>query len=761
MLNSDNFLAALQTISVKEIIAQMAEEKIKFSSKLIQEDKTNPYGYTDLFEDPLGIQSAIPSALYVTPKNNSNSSKQRTFLPIQKVIWLNNRLHKWFMRITNAKKPLENKEKTLTELFNEIKLTRLENKNKTLANIYKDIKSARLEKKNKEIKLAHSFLKYYYYHPRLNLIGSADFECMPLKAGDIDNRFPAIQGERKLTPHNTLLKDSKAFLAKMPDNDQLIKKELFTEFVQSQEAESNLPYNVELLHEIDPNLKNLLQKQINESQTVANESQTVATKSQTVATEITEDYFVSAKQKATNEVILDDFISDDIGTNLDKIIAENDEVYDEELNKALIKNETFENESFENESFENETFENESFEYEVNAPSNVSSSVVISASFCICGRHKKVSSLHNNFLLSYDKKLLLEGSSLVVQEFLVSIFSACQKELKRLHPSFSILRPSFSPKIVIYMHNLAKFDGYFLLKNILTCEFFANKLDLVNNIKINNVGGEIYQIKIGAITFLDSLKLVPFSLDKLGKEVLNQPKTDYPIFEKTKSFELVQTLFNDPVEKELLLKYNLSDSVLLYKCFRKMQLDFYTGLKKDISEYTTSPSLAVALFLEDNYKFELQTFLKNHNNKLFFSYVVNNKLVSQKNEHEAIFVTKPYYEAALRSAFYGGRNELIKPLIEGKKSFCADANSLYPFGALAPLPYGAPIRRVFLKDEKISLTEFNKMYGFMKITFCSPNDQKLLPVLPRKHPEKRNVYALGSGTSWYFAKEVQLAKKMG
>jgi hypothetical protein len=83
--------------------------------------------------------------------------------------------------------------------------------------------------------------------------------------------------------------------------------------------------------------------------------------------------------------------------------------------------------------------------------------------------------------------------------------------------------------------------------------------------------------------------------------------------------------------------------------------------------------------------------------------------------------TRGRVEKAIRSAYFGGRNEVFLPVVYGYHAY--DYNSLYPSAMLKDLPVGSPI---------FSLSkDITKIFGFVKVKVTAP-DNINIPVLPVK-----------------------------
>ena len=101
----------------------------------------------------------------------------------------------------------------------------------------------------------------------------------------------------------------------------------------------------------------------------------------------------------------------------------------------------------------------------------------------------------------------------------------------------SLFRPKYSG-YNIYIHNLSKFDGIFLMSSLIKFnnQEYRSK-DLNHKIKINPIirNSDMISIKINFgkynITLLDSLLLLPISLSKLTNSfgnLINNKKTSFP-----------------------------------------------------------------------------------------------------------------------------------------------------------------------------------------------------------------------------------------
>jgi hypothetical protein len=334
--------------------------------------------------------------------------------------------------------------------------------------------------------------------------------------------------------------------------------------------------------------------------------------------------------------------------------------------------------------------------------------------------------------------------------------------------NLSFLKPFYSKKgqmdnqdkVVVFFHNGSNFDYHFLFPGLVFNEELEKKYCLTENLKVLNVGNKYYRLNFWNIYFHDSFLLTRRSLNTLSQTLLNESKDSFNV--SNLNFNSTKKIFKDQEQYDKFCQYNLNDSVLLHKCMTKLQTVFMDAQQLDISNYMSAPGLGIDYFFKKYYKLPKQPFILKLDSQINEgSYYVDysTKHVNLKTASNAIFVTPAYLENRLRQSFFGGRTELYKPSI--KDGMYIDINSLYPFAATAPLPFGPPDLKIDLINAKFSESDFMNFYGFFKIEFLTPPNLKLLPVLPRKHPDGHNVYALGHGEGWYFSKEVQLAYRMG
>nr|YP_002000420.1 putative DNA polymerase of type B [Oedogonium cardiacum]YP_002000457.1 putative DNA polymerase of type B [Oedogonium cardiacum]ACC97262.1 putative DNA polymerase of type B [Oedogonium cardiacum]ACC97293.1 putative DNA polymerase of type B [Oedogonium cardiacum] len=386
----------------------------------------------------------------------------------------------------------------------------------------------------------------------------------------------------------------------------------------------------------------------------------------------------------------------------------------------------------------------------------------IAASFYTSEGNKNVSKTFSLTSNIFDKKIpstinILKESQIMMQEFLIELISLAEDLLKKRNPTNSLFYGD--DKVIIYMHNLSSFDGFFILQTLLKSRILNYTFNLNKKLKVTSYEGLIYRIKIGNLCFQDSYRVIPMSLNKLSFLLLNKQKKDFDV-ENINSQKL-QHIFKNKEILEKMLEYCLYDSILLYESMILIQKTFWDELKFDITSESTISNTAINFFFSKYYEFPTQYYWHTTTKKdgLSAKLKYDNKRVTVSTHHNAIFYTKPFLDQQLRSAYFGGRTELYKP--QTSNGYVFDINSLYAFALMYDMPYGSPIYENEYKNW--TTNEFESFFGFLKIIFITPPNYDILPVLPRRYPPpiSHNVYCLGIGEGWYFSEEIKLARQKG
>ncbi len=312
----------------------------------------------------------------------------------------------------------------------------------------------------------------------------------------------------------------------------------------------------------------------------------------------------------------------------------------------------------------------------------------------------------------------------------------------------------------LYAHNFNKFDSAFIFR-------ILNKKYKISNIIPRNTGLLCFTVthkisnKVIRIKITDSITLLPSSLAVLGSsfnvdvtkdvfphDFINENNLDYiGDFPELKYFNsdgsgnisvdmvikygemaryysgLEYPSWNLRIELE---KYLTKDVISLYQILEQMDNIIYKNYRINITTKPTIASLALSILRSNFMDKELQ-----------------------------LPKTRGRVEIAIRSAYFGGRNEVFIPIAYGYHAY--DYNSLYPSAMLKDLPVGSPT---------FSLSkDINKIFGFVKVEVTAPDNIEI-PVLPVKiltkgRLEEKLVFPCGNWVGWYFSEEVKLAIKHG
>lgn len=223
-------------------------------------------------------------------------------------------------------------------------------------------------------------------------------------------------------------------------------------------------------------------------------------------------------------------------------------------------------------------------------------------------------------------------------------------------------------KYNIYFHNLANFDGIFLLK-ILSNIKGAIVQPILHKGKLVQITFKLNKIKV---IFRDSLQMMPISIRKLAKsfDVTNksffphsfvntgQPKDNINYIGNVPDFSLFSDItleeyneykllfHNNWSLKEEAIKYCNIDCISLYQIIDKFSELIFSNFYVNIHNYATLPSLAFAIFRSN--------FLPKDTICQLSGEIANN----------------------IRKGYTGGGVDMYIP--KGDNIFAYDVNSLYP-----------------------------------------------------------------------------------
>lgn len=260
----------------------------------------------------------------------------------------------------------------------------------------------------------------------------------------------------------------------------------------------------------------------------------------------------------------------------------------------------------------------------------------------------------------------------------------------------------------IYLHNFAKFDGYFLLKYLSqigdTSPTIHKGRIISSKFTLNNSFAQATRSSAAAgyeVTFMDSLLMLPVSLRKLCdsfnvetvKSIFpfklmdinyNGPIPEFKLFDKISliEYDSYKELFKGTIWnfKEEAIKYCNIDCISLYQILSKFNRLIFNNFKINIIKYPTLSSLAFGIF-------------RTH-------FLVKKEDVKKDTKGNPIITPSPKgihmlsgkIAENIRIGYTGGAVDMFIPIAAGRKDIYAyDVNSLYPFVMREyPYPIGTP-----------------------------------------------------------------------
>lgn len=245
-----------------------------------------------------------------------------------------------------------------------------------------------------------------------------------------------------------------------------------------------------------------------------------------------------------------------------------------------------------------------------------------------------------------------------------------------------ILRPEFSG-FHIYAHNGGRFDYLFLLPHLVT---ESQKSDLI--FRIIPVASSIQVLDVwrgsnhhAKWRFLDSVKLIPMTLDKAAKTFGCENKMKFD-------------LHTPDTEEVEWAAYNHIDCVVLYQVLTRFH-DYVEGrLNGEVG--ITAPSTAMRIYRRNYLAFSLE-----------------------RNQA---------YSDLFRASYFGGRTEAFyRGKAENLNYY--DINSSYPASMLEKMPVGR-----MTEHEGAPTRKLIDMLGFIECEVDQP--MTAIPVLPVRHEDK-------------------------
>nr|CAA45364.2 putative DNA-polymerase, B-type [Morchella conica] len=296
----------------------------------------------------------------------------------------------------------------------------------------------------------------------------------------------------------------------------------------------------------------------------------------------------------------------------------------------------------------------------------------------------------------------------------------------------------------IYVHNLTKFDAYFILKiiydNFVVKPLYKDRTILQLDMTLKTFETNTKKCKNKRMVLKDSYLLLPESLKRLGTnfntniqkgyfpyDFVNENRLEYigeiPNYQYFKN-QLTQTEYDEIKNSPDSSKRDLKKETIKYleqdiKTLCEVLIKFSDEIWEERENITKCSSLSGLAYL---------IFKTN--------YIKDSKLSMVKGVAHEIW-----------EAYYGGRCEVSYPCIKTKSYDC---NSIYPYCMLKDMP----VENLF-EVTIIILIIFRYVYAKIKTI-----GNTKYPFIPFRS-ETGLLFPLGSWEDWYFSEELKYAVKSG
>jgi len=307
----------------------------------------------------------------------------------------------------------------------------------------------------------------------------------------------------------------------------------------------------------------------------------------------------------------------------------------------------------------------------------------------------------------------------------------------------------------IYLHNLSKFDGFFLVKYLAIVGIVDPIIHKGKIISIN------FNLNSNKITFMDSYLMLPSSLKKLSSSFkINNPKGIFPVLFNNvnyigevphisyfnnlslKDYNTYKQSFSCLSEatskgnsinwnfKTEAIKYCELDCISLFQILSKFNQLIFNQFNINIVKYPTLPSLSFAIF-------------RSHYNKEEKMHMISGQVYND-----------------IKKSYTGGAVDMYIPKNpNGKKLYAYDVNSLYPYIMNNyKLPIGSP---TYFEGDIIKYDP--DAFGFFNCKITCPDNLKH-PIIQTHIKTKdgiRTIAPVGIWTDMLFSEEIKNAKKFG
>lgn len=282
-------------------------------------------------------------------------------------------------------------------------------------------------------------------------------------------------------------------------------------------------------------------------------------------------------------------------------------------------------------------------------------------------------------------------------------------------------------KVWIGGHNAGRFDVLFIIPWLLMHSGIYGS-------EVTTIGSRTRMLKIwmndlgkkgGCWTFIDTICLVPLSLDKMGKTFC--PKE---VSSNERSGQKMKFDLNTHEEDPLWETYNSQDCYVTRLCINKFtELVYSLGGDIGITAASTSMKLFTRKYL-DNW-ISRNAHFKNCKDQC--TRVGCKHVLCEKRCRGCL-------HDFVRVGYYGGRSE-------PHQMFCSryyyyDLNSSYPFSMLSPMPTGDIIHQGKIPEKSCKV--YGKKYiGFVKATVEIPNTCNIPPLPHRSLKNQKLTFPVG------------------
>jgi len=310
-----------------------------------------------------------------------------------------------------------------------------------------------------------------------------------------------------------------------------------------------------------------------------------------------------------------------------------------------------------------------------------------------------------NVQLNKELTNLVEASQQLVNHFIKDCFSCSYYKTK---------------VNIVYFHNLGRFDGFFILKEIVDSGngLYDCKIILRDN--------TIYEIVVTyndkTIHFRDTLLLYPSSLSSFANlfNIPNKKEFDHEnhTLDKYRQYDFLLEL----------REYCRHDVYILKECFEKYNKIIKNNFKISLMDSLTLSSLAFKIFRKDYY---------------------TSTLIARND----IFI-----DQFIRQSYRGGICEVYKPILTS--GYYYDVNSLYPYiMSTCDMPVGECTYVEHI--DKIGLDfKIDNFFGFLEVEVTCP-DNLYIPYLSKRDKLRGLISPVGKWTDVYFSEEIKYALTLG